>query len=396
VIVRGGCAALLVLLVVAAVPAASAGEHALLDVRARHLPQLQRAFAETPDGWQARYDAGRDLQEAVRRVAGVVPGCVGLRDALLRYAAAHVAHAEAFDRPVRRRPPRIPMAPAASCRSCPCDGPLSAPRAPDVDLPVSWRLAALPGATDTRLAAGLERVGRSFRGWAGFWVHDLRTGRTAGWNADARFPAASTVKLGAIAAALLRSAPSPWTSPYAADVLAIASWSSNLAANRLVSRLGQAAVADGLRRLGMVSSTYPGLYRAGTATAADAPKPPPLRTARVTTARDLGRALLRLHAAAAGRRWALRATGLSRTEAAAGLGALLASRAEGDNAGLVRGWFRGRPIAQKHGWVSDTRITAAVVYRPAGPVIVVVEAYAPGLTLPDAQRLAGAAVLLLD
>jgi beta-lactamase class A len=393
--VRGGCAALLVL-VAAAVPAASAGQHPLLDVRSRHLPQLQRSFADSPDGWQARYDAARDLQEAVRRVARVAPGCIGLRDALLRYAAAHVAYAEAFDRPLRRRPAAIPAAPRASCSTCPCDGALSAPGPPGVELPATWRRAALPGATDERLAAGLERAGRSFRGWAGFWVHDLRTGRTAGWNADARFPAASTVKLGAMTAALVRSAPSPWTSPYAADVLAIASWSSNLAANRILARLGQSAVEDGLRRVGMTSSTYPGLYRAGTATGADAPKPPPLRTSRVTTARDLGRALLRLHAAAAGRRWALRATGLSREGATAGLGALLASRAEGDNAGLVRGWLRGRPIAQKHGWLSDTRITAAVVYQREGPVIVVVEAHAPGLTQAEAQRLAGAAVLLLD
>jgi beta-lactamase class A len=392
--VRGACAALLVL-VASAVPAASGGDHVLLDVRARYLPPLQRAFADTPDGWQARYDAARDLQEAVRRVARIVPGCLGLRGALLRYSAAHVAYAEAFDGLLRRRPPAIPAPPRASCTTCPCKSVLPVLRRVELDLPSSWRRAALPGSTDPRLAAGLERIGRGFRGWAGFWVHDLRTGRTAGWNADARFPAASTVKLGAIVAALVRSAPDPWTSPYAADVRAIASWSSNLAANRIAERLGTAAVADGLRRLGMVSSTYPGLYRAGTATATDAPKPPPLRTTRVTTARDLGRALLRLHAAAAGRRWALRATGLSRPQAAAGRAELLASRPEGDNAGLLRPWFRGRPLAQKHGWLSDTRTTAAVVYRAAGPVIVVVEVHAQGLTLVEAQRLAGAVAMLL-
>ncbi len=197
-----------------------------------------------------------------------------------------------------------------------------------------------------------------------------------------------------LVAALLRSEPDPSTSPYAADVAAIASWSSNLAANRIAARLGSAAVADGLRRLGMVSSTYPGLYRAGTATGVDAPKPPPLRTARVTTARDLGRALLRLHSAAAGRRWALRATGLSQRQADAALAALLASRPEGDNVGLIRPWLRS-PIAQKHGWLSDTRLTAGVVYRAAGPVIVVVEAHAPGLTLAEAQRLAGAVAFLV-
>ena len=367
----------------------------MLDVRGRYLPPTQRSFADTPDGWQARYDAARDLQEAVRRVARIAPGCTGLRSALLGYAAAHVAYAEAFDRPVRRRPPAIPAAPRATCRASPSDAPPRAPRGTELRLPASWRLSALPGAADAQLAAGLERIGRGFRGWAGFWVHDLRTGRTAGWNADARFPAASTVKLGAVAAALTRSAPAPQQSPYAEDVRKIGEWSSNLAANRIAGRLGVAAVADGLRRLGMVSSTYPGLYRAGTATGVDAPRQPPLRTGRVTTARDLGRALLRLHAAAVGRGWARRATGLGRPEATAGLAALLASRAEGDNVGLVRAWFPSVPIAQKNGWISDTRISAAIVYRRRGPVILVVEAHAPGLSLAEAQRLGGAAALLL-
>jgi Beta-lactamase enzyme family len=391
---RGACAALLAVALLAPV-GSSAVREPMLEVRARYLPPTQRAFPDTPEGWQARYDAARDLQEAVRRVARIVPGCVGLRSALLRYAAAHVAYAEAFDRPVRRRPPTIPAAPQPSCRTCPCTSLLPAPRSPRLELPAGWRRAALPGPADARLAAGLERIGRGFRGWAGFWVHDLRTGRTAGWNADARFPAASTVKLGAVAAVLARSAPAPAVSPYADDLRAIGAWSSNLGANRIAARLGAAAVADGLRRLGMISSTYPGLYRAGTATGVDAPRQPPLRTRRVTTARDLGRALLRLHAAAAGRAWARRQTGLAPTEAEAGLAALLDSRPEGDNAGLLRRWFPSAPMAQKHGWISDTRITAAIVYRRSGPVVVVVEAHAPGLSLAEAQRLAGAVALLL-
>ena len=52
---------------------------------------------------------------------------------------------------------------------------------------------------DPGLAARLGALAASFPGDAGIWVHELRTGRTAGWNDDARFPAASTVKLGVLA-----------------------------------------------------------------------------------------------------------------------------------------------------------------------------------------------------
>ncbi len=56
--------------------------------------------------------------------------------------------------------------------------------------------------TDGDVATKLAALGRSYRGWAAFWIHGLATGRAAGWNSDARFPAASLVKLGPLVAAL--------------------------------------------------------------------------------------------------------------------------------------------------------------------------------------------------
>jgi hypothetical protein len=44
-------------------------------------------------------------------------------------------------------------------------------------------------------------------------------------------------------------------------------------------------------------------------------------------------------------------------------------------------------VAEKNGWLSDTRLTAAIVYGSRGPVIVVVAAYRPGLKAPEARRL---------
>jgi len=268
--------------------------------------------------------------------------------------------------------------------------------------PASWHggrdapgFALRPGARaerqkDARLAAGLAELGASYRGWAAFWVHDLGTGTWAGWNSDALFPAASTVKLGALAEALRRGhAPG---SPLWYDLRQLTGWSSNLAANRLTVRLGgERVVAASLRRLGARASTYPGPYRAGTSTAADAPRPPSHGHTRVTTAHDLGRMLYAFQAAAAGNRYVQRTTGLSRTQARRGI-ALLVHSVRG---GLLEPYFSA-PVAHKEGWMSDLRASAAIVYGRT-PRIVVVLAYRPGITAAEARALGRrVAALTLD
>jgi hypothetical protein len=316
------------------------------------------APAPSPERLQARYDVARDLLEKLP------PG-----DVRLRRARAELAIVERWDgRPANGRPvlPRLPRT-AGRVRG--------------------------EQRTHQALEDRLEALGQAFHGWAAFWVHDLSTGRTAGWNSDARFPAASTVKLGAMAAGLRRFGASR-VSRVRYDVDQVAYWSSNLAANRLVEEVGGITpVYDALRGLGMTMSTYPGAYRAGT-TLADAPKPPPIANIRVTTAHDLGRALYRLKATAAGNRYASRQTGLGRFEAGTMLALLRAAWPQGDNAGLLRPWLPGVAVAQKNGWLSDTRSTAGIVYFPEGPKIVVVLAWREGLTQREAQRL-GQRVLAL-
>ena len=243
---------------------------------------------------------------------------------------------------------------------------------------------------DTRLAAQLAEVGSSYRGWAALWVHDLGTGAWAGWNSDARFPAASTVKLGVLAEALRRGH-APGSSLWY-DLRQLAGWSSNLAANRLTQRLGGEGVVErSLRRLGARSSTYPGPYRAGTSVAVDAPRPPLHGYTRVTTAHDLGRVLYALQAAAAGNRYVQRRTGLSRAQARRGI-ALLVHSARG---GLLEPYFTA-PVAHKEGWISDLRASAAIIYGRT-PKIVVVLAYRPRITEAEARALGRrVAALTLD
>ncbi len=365
----------------ALVGVAAAADSDLLAAKERYLPPAQRAFARDADGLQARYDAGRGLEEAVRSVR-VSSRCEALRAALLRFARTQVATAEDGDYPVprtRSRPlPSVPPGCGAGARGAVP----SAVATPAPALPKGAGVARPEGATDAALAARLTAIGRAYPGWAGFWTHDLRTGRTAGWNSDARFAAGSTVKVGALLAALPRA-------DLAYDAAQVARWSSNLAANRIVEQVGQARVDDALRRLGMWSSTYPGLYRAGTSAAVDAPKPPPATHIRVTTAHDLGRALYRLHAAALGNRLALGQLGVTRPQARRALALLLRSEPVGDNVGLLRDRLpRGTTIAQKNGWISDLRTTAAIVYRPTGPVVVVVEVSRPGVTRREALAVA--------
>lgn len=320
---------------------------------------VESTRAESPARLQARYDRARDLVETL------APG-----DPRARRAQAEIAAVELED----GRPP---------------DGRPLTPR-----LPRTAGRARAPQGRDVALEARLAALGRSFDGWAAFWVHDLSTGRTAGWNSDARFPAASAVKLGVVAAALRRFGASR-ASRVHYDVEQVALWSSNLAANRLLREVGGVhPVYAALRGLGMTASTYPGAYRAGTA-AADAPRQPPHGYVRVTTARDLGRALYRLKAAAAGRRAEIAQTGLARRAAAHALALLRASWPQGDNRGLLRRWLPGVPVAQKNGWLSDTRLTAAIVYFATGPKIVVVLAYEPGLKRPKAERLGNRVVELL-
>jgi hypothetical protein len=359
---------------------AQADDRELLAAKHRFLPAVQARYASTADGLQARYDAGRDLVEAVRAAGSYSLGCTRLRSQLLAAGSAQILNAEAFDRPVRTATVPVPRV-TATCRP----GAARVVPAPPPQFRVAFRLqdrrATVPRARDAALEGRLLAAIRRFDGTAGVWVHDLRTGRTAGVNEELRFPAASTVKLAVLGAAVATHA-RPERSPLAYDAAQIGRWSSNLGANRIVARLGLGAVALGLRRLGMTSSTYPGLYRAGTAAF------PPGGHTRVTTMRDLGRALFRLHAAALGRRWALRATGLTQAQAGAARAILLGAERSGDNAGLFRRWLGGIPLAQKHGWISDVRLTAAIAYRRTGPVIVVLAGYRPGVSLREAQVLA--------
>ena len=259
-------------------------------------------------------------------------------------------------------------------------------------LPATGAVAAAARRESARLDDRLTRNFRSFPGISAVWYQDLRTGVTASWNADAVFPAASTVKLGLLVAGLDRFGV---RSPVSYDLQAMATWSSNLAANRVLAKIGGPAAAQApLARLGATRSTFTGAYRVGTAVRR-ATEQPPWVSSRVTTARDLATILSTLHAGVLGSPRALARLHLSRREARLALGLLLSSEPRGSNAGLLRPALGNTPAAQKHGWLSVARHTAAIVYGRGGPKLLVVLTYAPDLTLPTAQAYGRSLVRLL-
>jgi beta-lactamase class A len=179
----------------------------------------------------------------------------------------------------------------------------------------------------------------------------------------------------------------------------MARWSSNLATNRLLSRLGGSAfVGSGLRRLGARESTFPGGYIVGTARQPRLPLTgidvePPAVSRRVTTAQDLAHMMFSFTAAAAGGADARRETGLTTSQARLALGWLLSSEQRLENRSLLAGGVGARtPVAQKNGWLRAARHGAGVIFEPSGPKIAVVLTYDAGGVSTTDGRAVGARV----
>src|SRR5262245_46987320 len=127
--------------------------------------------------------------------------------------------------------------------------------------PYSGPIPALRGYEDAALARTVRSLGRRFPGVCGPLVQGLRTGAGAAWNAGARFPAASTLKL-AIAVELmreLRGVP-PDGSRLAAFLWRMLVYSDDRSANELLEVLGgstsggSARVNLMMRALGLADS----------------------------------------------------------------------------------------------------------------------------------------------
>jgi beta-lactamase class A len=266
--------------------------------------------------------------------------------------------------------------------------------APVLGLPRAAAARSPAGRLHDRLAAAVDDLVDGFAGISAVYVQDLVTGAGAAWNARARFPAASTVKL-AIAVEVLRrlaARPPPDSSLDRLLELMLAH-SDNEAANALLEWLGGSAeggaaeVSETLAALGLGDSyLYGGFLTGGAGRAIPLTvENQPSFEGKYTTAWDLAQLHRLVHLAANGR-GPLPGGGFSASDARFVLWVLAHSA---DRGKLDRYVGDEAVVPHKAGWVSEARHDAGIVYWEKGAIVVAVMTYTGGDAGVSSDELAG-------
>lgn len=253
-----------------------------------------------------------------------------------------------------------------------------------------------PSVEDAALARRLRTLARAFPGTAAVFVQDLRTGRGAAWNARARFPAASTLKL-PIAIEVLRRL---GYRPAAGSSLDRLLWrmlvySDNNAANSLLVWLGGSTSSGAYRVNALMRSlrVRDSLMYGGYQVAAARPIPvqvneqPAIGVGKYTTAWDLGRLHRFVSMAARGLGPLPRAGGSFGRKDARYLLWILAHVV--DHGKLDRFLSPYATVLHKAGWIGTARHDAGVVYWRGGSFTVAVMTWNSGGVGSSSDILAG-------
>jgi Beta-lactamase enzyme family len=252
-------------------------------------------------------------------------------------------------------------------------------------LPRSAEPRAVRGSRDVRLSHGVRTLARSFPGTTAVYVEDLVSGRGGAWNARARFPAASTLKVAIAVEALRRHAGKPEPGSYLDSLLQrMLIDSDNDAANETESTFGGGDRVDELLRgLGLGDTWMGGGYLHGTPVLPPIPvrveSQPSFPCCKYTTAFDLARLFAYLHLAAGGRGPLIGRYGASFTQSDARYLLYLLVHVR-DRRKLGR-FLGGGPYALLHkaGWIMYARHDAGLVYWPGGVFVVAVMTYGSGV-----------------
>lgn len=267
-------------------------------------------------------------------------------------------------------------------------------------LPQAGRPASMrPSLEDRPLARKVRRLARAFPGTAAVYVQDIRTGRGAAWNARARFPAASTLKLPIALEVLSRLDGRPADGSSLDRLLwRMLVYSDNAAANSLLvwiggSTSGGAARVNALMRsLRVNDSLMYGGYQV-VPTAAGQPIPvrvnrqPAIGIGKYTTAWDLARLHRYLHMAARRLGPLPRAPGSFGRADARYLLWMLGNVV--DRGKIDRFLPSSTAVLHKAGWLRQARHDAGVVYWRGGGFVVAVMTWNSGGVGSRSDELAG-------
>ena len=259
-------------------------------------------------------------------------------------------------------------------------------------------------AWDRELDRPVLALARAFPGTSGVFVEDLVTGRGAAWNARARFPAASTLKVAIAVEALRARAGKPERGSELDSLLRrMLIESDNDAANRVEGLFGGGSRVDALLRAVDLAETWMGGgYLRGTAVRVPIPtrveSQPGFGCCKYTTAFDLARLFTYLHLAAGGRGPLIARYGREFTASDARYLLYLLAHV-GDRAKLGR-FLAGGPytIVHKGGWITTGRHDVGLVYWPGGVFVAAVMTWGSGIgTASDvlAGKIASATLLRL-
>jgi hypothetical protein len=226
-------------------------------------------------------------------------------------------------------------------------------------LPAAARPRVVEARLDRVLARRLDVQVRGYAGTAGYYVQSLSGGSGAAWNAKARFPAASTVKLAIAATVLARYSGIPSSGSYLDGLLRnMIVPSDDAAANALLVWLG--------------GSTSSGAYRG-----------------KYTSARDMA-SLWRAIWLASGGKGPLR-TSRSGFTAADARHLLWLTAHVRDRPKLDTGlrFEHGVHVLHKAGWISTARHDTGLVFWSGGVFVAGVMTYRPYGVSFSSDRLAG-------
>jgi beta-lactamase family protein len=252
-------------------------------------------------------------------------------------------------------------------------------------LPRSASPRAVASVRDGRLEAPVRSLARSFPGTSALFVQDLVTGNGTAWNARARFPAASTLKVAIAVEALRAHTGKPKADSYLDSLLRrMLIDSDNSTANAVEATFGGGSRVDELLRgLGLVDTWMGGGYLRETAASSPIPvrveSQPSFGCCKYTTASDLARLLTYVHLAAGGRGPLIRRYGHDFTPSDARY--LLYLLAHIGDRGKLGRFLAGGPylLLHKAGWISSARHDAGLVYWPGGVFVAAVMTWGSGV-----------------